>query len=245
MKDIYYSTENEKKLIVAAQKKLNIDANGIIGMNTLSTLFFKAGVKLEEPVTLMLYGYPTIIGNNILAFNPGTGIKAYKNTMSGSFTFPRAATPCSILVNSGNHIGKTACHAHIGKPESVIYKTYLGGYGIDRVKASSELPDNVMTAVGGMGLLDNYNPEAEGFTGAYADVLRKTNHTVLGVKNNKWYGVYFKNLDAVTINNLCKLKFRFDAAVLLDGGGIAAINGTENFAKINTSTKQGYAIQFV
>ena len=50
MKDIYYSTENEKKLIVAAQKKLNIDANGIIGMNTLSTLFFKAGVKLEEPV---------------------------------------------------------------------------------------------------------------------------------------------------------------------------------------------------
>ena len=127
----------------------------------------------------------------------------------------------------------------------MIYKTYLGGYGIDRVKASSELPDNVMTAVGGMGLLDYYDPEEEGFTGAYADVLRKTNHTVLGVKNNKWYGVYFKNQDAVTINNLCKLKFRFDAAVLLDGGGIAAINGTENFAKINTSTKQGYAIQFV
>ena len=244
MRDIYYSTENEKKLIIAAQKKLNIDPNGIIGMNTLSSLFFRLGVELPEPVTLQLYGYPTIIGNDLLAFSPKTNIKGYKNSISGSFTYPRATTPCSILINSGNVLCGSACHSHNDKPESVIYRTWVGQFGIKRVKSSSELPE-VCWAVGGMGLLDNYDPEAEGFTGSYSDVLRKANHTVLGIRNGKVYGVYFKNLTAQSINDLCKRKFRFDYAVLLDGGALAAINGTEYFAKINTGTKQGYALQFI
>ena len=44
---------------------------------------------------------------------------------------------------------------------------------------------------------------------------------------------------------MCKKNFHFDKAILLDGGGLAAINGTETFAQINTSVKQGYAIQFI
>lgn len=244
MRDIYYSTENEKKLIIAAQKKLNIDPNGIIGMNTLSSLFFRLGVELPEPVTLQLYGYPTIIGNDLLAFSPKTNIKGYKNSISGSFTYPRATTPCSILINSGNTLCGSACHAHNGKPESVIYKTWSGQLGIARVTSTAELPE-VCWAVGGMGLMGNYDPEAEGFSGTYADVLRKANHTVLGVRNGKVYGVYFKNLTAASINDLCQRKFRFDFAILMDGGGLAAINGTEYFAQINTATKQGYALQFI
>lgn len=245
MKDICYSTENEKKLILAAQQLLNIDANGIIGMNTLSTLFFRAGVKLDAPVTLQLYGCPAIIGKDILAWSPKQSIKSYSNSISGSFTYPRATTPCSILVNAGKVVNGSACHAHLDKPESVIYKCKDGEIGVKRVLAAAELPDDTVVAVGGMGLLQQYNPTAEGFTGTYADVLRKINHVVLGVKNGYFYGVYFKNLNAVTINNLCEQKFRFDYAIMLDGGGLAAINGTESFAKININTKQGYALQFI
>lgn len=245
MRDIYYSTENEKKLIIAAQKKLNIDPNGIIGMNTLSTLFFRAGVELDEPVTLLLYNYPTIISNDLLVFSPKTSIKGFKNSMAGSFTYPRGETPCSIMINSYHIYHGVACHAHAGAPESVIYRNDKDELNIKRVYTADELPQNVKWAVGGMGLQSYYDPKGEGFTGAYSDVLRKTNHNVLGVKNNKVYGVYFKNLTAEAINDLCVRKFRFDFSILLDGGGKAAINGSENFAKINTSEKQGYAIQFI
>lgn len=245
MRDIYYTSENEKKLIIKAQKLLNIDPNGIIGMNTLSSLFFRAGVELEEPITLLLYGYPTIIANDLIAFSPKSSIKFYKNSMSGSFTSPRAETPCSIMINSFHIYHAAACHAHIDKPETVIYRLENGEFGIKRVFDASALPNDTKWAVGGMGLQNFYDPSKEGFTGIYSDVLRKTHHTILGVKNNKVYGVYFKNITAAAINDLCVKKFRFDFSIMLDGGGLAAINGTENFAKINTSAKQGYALQFI
>ena len=37
--------------------------------------------------------------------------------------------------------------------------------------------------------------------------------------------------------------FGFALAVLLDGGHVAAINGSEEYAKINLKQKQYYAIQ--
>lgn len=245
MKDIYYTTQNEKKVISAMQKKLDVAPNGIIGMNTLSSLAFMVGADVPLPITLKLYEQPTIIGDDLLAWSPKAGIKGFKNSMLGSFTYPRATTPCSFLVNNGVTICGTSCHAHIGKPESVIYRLNDGTINITRAKTISELPKNIKWAVGGMGLLGNYNPEAEGFTGPYADVLRSTNHNVLGIKNGKVYGVYFKSKTAAQINTMCKNNFHFDMAILLDGGGLAAINGTESFAQINVNCKQGYAIQFL
>ena len=48
---------------------------------------------------------------------------------------------------------------------------------------------------------------------------------------------------SASINNLAK-KFGFNLALMLDGGHVAGINGTEDFAKINTkSTQQYYIIQ--
>lgn len=245
MKDIYYTTQNEKKVIAAMQKKLNVAANGVIGMNTLSSLAFMVGADVPLPVTLELYGQPTIIGNDLIAWSPKTSLKSYENSMLGSFTYPRATTPCSILVNNGEVICGVSCHAHLDKPESVVYRLKDGTFGIKRVKSANELPKNVKWAVGGMGLLDMYDPKAEGFDGQYADVLRNANHNVLGIKNGKVYGVYFKNKTAVQINTMCKNNFHFDMAILLDGGGLAAINGTEAWAKLNVDVKQGYAIQFL
>ena len=47
------------------------------------------------------------------------------------------------------------------------------------------------------------------------------------------------------VNNLCRDKFKFEYAVMGDGGGLAAINGAEGFAKIRTTVQQGYIAQFI
>lgn len=245
MKDISPSTTNEKKMFTAIQNAIGAYPNSIIGTQTMSDLAIKVGVNCF-PVTLQMYGYPVIIGNDLLAFDPNGGLKNYVNTLSGSFTYKSGVAPCSILINNGQTICGYACHAYTtGHPESVIYRLKNGKFGIKRVKFSTELPSDVKWAVGGVGLLNYYDPVAEGFTGNQASVLRQTEHTVLGVKNNMVYGVYYKNMTGAQINAHCRDKMKFEMAIMLDGGHIAAINGTESFAKINTSQVQGYALQFI
>lgn len=244
MKDIVYSTNSEKNMFTAIQKAINAYPNGVIGTQTMSDIAAKVGADCF-PVTLQIYGCPVIIGNDLLAFDPNGGLKSYNNSISGSFTWPSDEKPCSILVNKGQAIYSAACHAYMGKPESVIYRLNNGVFGIKKCKSTAELPSGVRWAVGGMGLLANYDPAGEGFTGAQAGVLRKTNHTVLAVKNSKVYGTYYKNMTALQINAHCRDKMQFDYAIMLDGGHIAAINGTEKFAQINTSQVQGYGLQFI
>ena len=244
MNNIKPSTNNEKKLFKSIQKSIGAAQDGIIGCQSMSDI----AIALDAdcfPVTLELFNCPVIIGNDLIAWSPKAPIKGFKNSMLGSFTYPRATTPCSILINNGKVICGDSCHSHLNKPESVIYKTNDGKIGIKRVVYASELPKGLDWAIGGMGLINMYNPSAEGFTGTYADVLRKTNHNVLGIKNGKVFGVYYKNMTGQEINAHCRDKMKFDIAILLDGGGLAAINGDETFAKINTGAKQGYAIQFI
>ena len=124
----------------------------------------------------------------------------------------------------------------------MLYKTTDGAVRIARVSSAAAL-GGVVWAVGGMGLLGNYNPAAEGFTGRFADVLRKTNHTVLGYKGGMLYGVYCKNMTAQQVNAFCRDKLKLEYAVMLDGGHVAAINGACN--KINTNQRQYYAVRFL
>lgn len=245
MKDIYPSTENEDRLFKAWQRAVNAYPNGIVGCQTVSDTVIELGVKEGFPYTLQIYGHPVIIGNDLIAWSPKAPLKGFANSMLGSFTYPRAETPCSFLINGGETIYGTACHAHIDKPESVLYRMKDGSFGIKRAMYRGDLPDDIRWGVGGMGLLDMYSPSAEGFSGQYADVLRKTDHNVLAVKNGKVYGVLYKSMTADQINAHCRDRMQFDMAVLLDGGGLAAMNGTEKFAQHNVKIKQGYAIQFI
>lgn len=244
MNNIKPSTNNEEKLFKAIQKTVGSAQNGSIDCQTMVDIAVKLGADCF-PITLQMFGYPVIIGNDLLAWSPKSSLYGFNNSMLGSFTYPRATTPCSILINYGKVICGDSCHSHIKKPESVIYRTNDGEFGIKRVIYTSELPKNIKWAVGGMGLMDMYDPDAEGFTGVYSDVLRKTNHNVLGVKNDKVYGVYYKNMTGQQINTHCKNTMKFDYALLLDGGGLAAINGSESFSKINVGCKQGYALQLI
>jgi hypothetical protein len=241
MNNIRGSTTNETKMIKAIQKAVGALQDGIIGAGTMSDL--AAAVNADcWPLTIKLYSNPVIICKDITAFNPGKGCGNYANSLSGSFSYQKK--PCSILVSKGKVLWSAACHAHINKPESVLYRLNNGSFGVKRCLSASELPSGVRWAIGGMGLLDYYDTAAEGFTGAYSDVLRKTNHTVIGVKGDLVYLCYCKNMTGTQVDAYAK-KLGLTYAIMLDGGHVAAINGGESFARINTGQAQYYLIQGV
>lgn len=243
MKEIVGATSEEVKMIKAIQKKMGILDNGIVGTDTMSSIAEKIGADCF-PLAVKMYGCPTVIAKTCIPFDPDGPIRNYPYTMSGSFTWPSGVNPCSILVNRGKVVCGQSCHYwQYGKPESVIYQTSDGKLGIKRVKTVSELPSNLIFAVGGMGLLGNYDPEAEGFTGEQAGVLRKTGHTVLAYKNGYLYGVCFPNHTSAQINQICRDKFMFEAAIQLDGGSVYYYNLADMTRAINTIC--GYAIRFV
>ena len=240
MNDVRGSTKEEVKLIKAIQKATGAYDNGYIGNQTLSDI----DIELEAdcfPLNVELYGMPTIISKNIVPFIPNSVLS--NNCISGSFN--DGYQPCSILVQNGLVKCWSSCH-YPEYSETVIYKDIYGNVRCDRITHISNTNtikvSEIDFAVGGMGLLGLYSPKEEGFVGKFSDVLRKTNHTVLGYRNGMFYGVYFKNMTASQINKMCSEKFKFQYAILLDGGHIAAINGEVN--KINVYQKQLYAIKF-
>ena len=243
MKDFRGETNSEDKMIRATQRAIGALDNGWVGAQTMSDLAVAVDADGCWPCTLRLYDMPVIIAKDIVVANPGSGCKNFVNSLSGSFSYQQK--PCSIMVNQGKEIWGAACHAWLDKPESVLYRMDDGTFGIMRAKYSSELPEGIRWAVGAMGLLDNYDPAAEGFSGAYADVLRKTNHTVLGVKAGMVHMVYCRNMTGQQVNEFCRDKLKLELAVMLDGGHVAAINGAESFARINVSQAQYYLIQAV
>lgn len=235
MKDVKGSTSEEIRMIRAIQRSVGALDNGWIGNQTLSDIAAKLGADCW-PLNVELYGQPAILARDIDPLNLSGPLP--KNAISGSFSWQ--GQPCSILVRGGKVVRGMSCH--YPRPESVLYKTTDGAVRIASVSSAAAL-GGVVWAVGGMGLLGGYDPELDGFTGIYSDVLRKTNHTVLGYKGGMLYGVYCKNMTAQQINAFCRDKLKLISAVMLDGGHVAAINGACN--KINTQTRQFYAVRFL
>lgn len=241
MNTIIGSTTSETNMIKAIQRAVRAAEDGMIGGETMAAVAAKLGADCF-PLTLRIYGQPTIIARDIVVCNPRAGLKGYSNSLSGSFSYQRK--PCSILVSWGKAVCESACHGWLGQPETVLYRLYSGEFGIQRCMYASQLPDGVKWAVGGMGLLDFYDPDTEGFTGTYADVLRKTNHTAMGIKGGMVYLIYCSNMTGREVDEHCR-KLGLELAVMLDGGHVAAVNGAERFARINTSQVQYYMIQGV
>lgn len=222
-------------MIKAIQRSVGALDNGWIGNQTLSDIAAKLGADCW-PLNVELYGQPTLIARDIEPVNMSGPLP--RNAISGSFSWQ--GQPCSILVRGGKVVRNWSCH--YPRPESVLYKIPGGAVRIARVSSAAAL-GNVVWAVGGMGLLGGYDPELDGFTGVYSDVLRKTNHTVLGYKGGLLYGVYCRSMTAQQVNAFCRDKLKLDYAVMLDGGHVAAINGACN--KINTNQRQFYAVRFL
>lgn len=237
MKDVVGSTSEEVRMIKAIQRSVGALDNGYVGNQTMSEIAARLGADCF-PLNVELYGQPAILARDIDPLDLSGRLP--ENNISGSFSWQGA--PCSILVRGGRVVRGMSCHCPT--PESVLYKTQDGRVHMARVSSADALTHSgVVWAVGGMGLLDNYNPAAEGFTGAYSDVLRKTNHTVLGCKGGMLYGVYCKNMTAQQVNAFVRDKLKLEYAVMLDGGHVAAINAA--CSKINTNQRQYYAVRFL
>lgn len=235
MKDVVGSTLEEVRMIKAIQRSVGALENGWIGNQTLSDIAAKLGADCW-PLNVELYGQPAILARDIEPVNMSGPLP--RNAISGSFSWQ--GQPCSILVRGGKVVRGMSCH--YPRPESVLYKTAGGAVRIARVSSVSAL-GNVVWAVGGLGLLDLYNPAAEGFTGVFSDVLRKTNHTVLGYKGGLLYGVYCRSMTAQQVNAFVRGKLKLEYAVMLDGGHVAAIHAVRS--KINTNQRQYYAVRFL
>ena len=175
--------------------------------------------------------------------------KDYANCISG--TFQHENKVCSILVAGGKVINNSSAHAWLGYPDSCLIYYKDGTFTVKRLLSipATELP-KVQWAISGVGLLNMYNPAAEGYARFnqngkrynYSDVLRRTNHTVIGVKDGKVYGLYLANMTAAEVNAYCK-KQGLQYAVMLDGGHVAAMNC--DAGQTNGNQKQSNIIQFV
>lgn len=173
----------------------------------------------------------------------------YRNCISGVFQHLNKAN--AILIYGKRIIGNSSAHSWLGFPDSCLLYNKNGTFAVKRItNVKSEELDKINWAISGVGLLDMYNPTLEGYakirknekTYDYSDVLRRTNHTAIGVKDNKVYGLYLSNMNAYQVNNYCK-KLNLEKAIMLDGGHIAAAN--TDIAKANSYQKQHNIIQFV
>lgn len=175
--------------------------------------------------------------------------KDYANCISGTFQYQNAAN--AILSYNGKVFGSYSAHGWLGYPDSCLIYYKDGSFAVKRWIAipSAEL-NNIRWAISGVGLLDMYNPAVEGYarfqkngkTYDYSDVLRRTNHTAIGVKGGQVYGLYLANMTGAEVNAYCK-KQGMQYAIMLDGGHIAAVNC--GLAQQNASQKQHNIIQFV
>lgn len=191
-----------------------------------------------------------LAGNVIVAeLKNGASCKNYRNCISGAFQYQNKAN--AILVSNGRVVNNCSAHGWLGYPDSVIIAFNDGAIAIDRlVSIPEDKLSKVKWAISGMGLLNNYNPSIEGYakfkkdgkTYDYSDVLRKTCHTALGVKDGMVYGFYLSNMTGSEVNSYLKEQ-GMEFGIMLDGGHIAAVNCDEYSA--NASQKQHNIVQFV
>lgn len=162
-----------------------------------------------------------------------------KNCVNGTFfwntTTPGEKYSTSILYAEGKLYKATA--NHLPSPQSVFIVYKNNTVEMKRIKNISELDlDNIRLVIGGIGLrntLDSkfkYDPTAEGFSGVYADVLRKANKTVIGYnkKENKIYlmcrpNIYHESSYQYDLLKLVK-DCEYDIALSVDGGGSTFMN---------------------
>lgn len=163
----------------------------------------------------------------------------YNNVISGTFQYKNVTS--SMFCIWGKWKRKSSTHDWLKQPETVIYLNKKGEVKAQRCLYWSEIKDDVVHAIGGLGL-HNYDPKLEGFKGPYADVLRNTYHTAIGYDGNEWIGLYAKGT-ASKIRDIMMKELKCEIAIMLDGGHIAAINS--DLLKKNTKQIQNNMIQFI
>lgn len=202
--------------------------DGIMGKQTINGDYLSNTQGNLLPYSRDFYGVKVFFGKDVdIIDNDGQGVRVRDYPLSMAACFHYNMETISIMMKNGAPIdeqAKTSCHYWLDKPESVVYKTYDGKFGMMRVKWYKELPYNVEWAIGGLGLID-YKPVTEGFSGAFADVLRNTKHTVFGItETNHTCLMHFPNHTGGQVKDYIDNKQKLKYAVMLDGGHVPAYN---------------------
>ena len=125
---------------------------------------------------------------------------------------------------------------HLPYPQSCYIKYKDNTVDLKRIKYLSELDlGKIDLVIGGVGIRNvfdssfRYNPAAEGFSGAFEDVLRRSNKTFIGYNKrlNKQYLLVLKNVtmaEAIAIISDNSLGEAFDICLMIDGGGSPFLN---------------------
>lgn len=164
-----------------------------------------------------------------------------KYSVNGTFFWhdAKGVTYSTSILYANDKIYKGQAN-HLPYPQSVFIIDKKNNVAMKRIKNITELDlTNIKLVIGGIGLrnaLDpnfTYNPGAEGFMGAYADVLRNTSKTVIGYnkKENKIYLMCRNDIPHKAIGyDLLELveDCEFDIAISLDGGGSTFMNNETN-----------------
>lgn len=230
----------EIEKIKAVQKHFGALEDGSFGEQLLDSIYRKTPYA-TYPYDATFYGATVLISDMILPIHSlnKIGCGAINNCISGTFQYKNVTS--SMLCVDGQWKRLSSTHDWLKQPETVIYLNKKGEVKAQRCLYSSEIKDDVVHAVGGLGL-HNWNPKEEGFIGAYADVLRNTYHTAIGHDGISWIGVYAKGTGE-QIRSLMMDKLKCKVAVMLDGGHIASVNTKSK--KSNTGQAQNNIIQFI
>lgn len=244
-----YFKQADKNVVKEIQKITNAQVDGYFGHQSLLNLLIKlGGLKNVLPLSYKMYnGYAMFQNPDKIQLKECKNCLVKDYEMAGSGAFQYNTNVVSMFINDGKCINDTTSKSWKNKRVSTLYYTKDGDFGIKRVLYEHELPDNTKWAISGVGLISKtpnyYHPDWEGFTGQFSDVLRKTNHVVLGFREDGTV-VYFlqPNCTMERLMWLAKEVYNLQYAISLDGGHIPAIS-TPKF-KFNQWQRQNNVIVF-
>lgn len=225
------SIKEKKK---AVQRGLGIPDDGIDGPQTWDMLYRQFADKISYPYAEKFWGGYIIFGRELNIHNSKNKKDTGDIPFSISGTFQWRNNAVSILIKDGQVINRTSSHKYtLDLPESYIAKLHSGEivYRSDDYIDENELR-YIDWAVSGLGLVD-YKPSKEGFFGRFADVLRNTAHTGLGVTQTGEIVLLYKKCTGWYFRDWAINKLRLKYAIMLDGGHIASINAGKYKKNIN------------
>jgi len=147
---------------------------------------------------------------------------------------PNIKYSTSILYADGKIYQAAANHLPYPQSVYIVYKDNT--VEMKLIKYLSELDlDKIKLVIGGVGIrntLDStfrYSPVSEGFSGVYADVLRRSNKTLIGYNKrlNKQSLLVLKNVtmaEVISIISDNSTGEAYDICLMVDGGGSTTLN---------------------
>ena len=214
---------------MAIQHVLGIKEDGSKGPHTTDVEYRFIVENVKTPYALKTYGQLMVIGDPDKTYpvkSEGRSLKYFKNAVNGGFSW--AGEAISILVRDHIVLRRYSAHQFMNKPDSVLCYYDNGMFQVHEVVDAHDIPNfkHLIWAIGGAGMGRHYNPTVQGFENhwyngnyyKFADVYRRTTHTVIGYdKFGYVIAVCFKNKDRKQMENHMENNLGIYDYVLLDG----------------------------